>query len=218
MSARRAIAIGVVVVLAAGASAAALLAGKAGAETTTSLHGSIALTGGTGRRWERFGSGLPSAPREQEAQPVDPRPFDHVAVGWSPDGSRLLVRERDGLYSMRANGRSKTLLTTQADWGEIHWSPAATASPTSGYLERRHSAVYVVNANGTHERLLTNGVQVNSVVFFDSGDFSWAPKGKRIVFAGHSGDLLTVRTTGTPLIRTLPCAGEFSPASHGPGS
>jgi len=193
--------VALLVVVVAATSAVALVAGKAGAATTTSPRGTIALTGAADttqaqvyvfhlatRKLSRLTSGS----------------GDHSAVGWSPDGSRLLVaergRDRRGLYSMRADGSSKVRLVKR--WGgEASWSPDGrrVAYLAPGGTSRR---LYVVDVNGRHRRLLTDDVGVSPTVFFNSGDFSWAPNGRRIVF-GRPNGLFTITTTGKPVTHQI---------------
>src|SRR5262249_16727972 len=59
--------------------------------------------------------------------------------------------------------------------------------------------LWVVNADGTDLRLLAQNLKQNSYV---AGEFSWAPNGKRIVFAGWDG-LFTVTTQGIPTVRRI---------------
>jgi len=202
--------LGLAAVVAAGISAVALVAGKAGAESTTSLRGTIALTG--------FSCACPSDSVQVyllhlasgKLSQLTHGPVDHEALGWSPDGSRLLVGEtgpsRQGLYSMRADGSSETLLAKQADTREVSWSPDGrrVAYLASGIGTVRRRRLYVINADGTHRRLLTKNVGVDSSGsgVLAQGDFSWAPNGKKIVFA-RPGGLFTITTTGKPVTHKI---------------
>lgn len=207
-------------VVAAGISADALVAGDAGAETTTSLRGTIALTGSDcacpSNSVQVYLLHLASGKLSQLTR----GPISHEAVGWSPDGSRLLVGEtgpgRQGLYSMRADGSSERLLTKQVDWSDAQWSPdghrvayLANVTPVvrPGVGPGWVAHLYVIKANGTHRRVLAKRVDPRE------GGFSWAPDGKRIVFFGRCstptlscsevGGLVTVKTTGKPTMRQI---------------
>ena len=72
------------------------------------------------------------------------------------------------------------------------------------YLTRKRGSdqLYVVNADGTHRRLLTRGVNPSSQLGFFGPEFSWAPDGRRIVFVSSNG-LSTVTTRGEPALRHL---------------
>ena len=228
----RSASLGLLLAVAAGISAAALVAGNAGAATTTALRGTIALTGSScacsSNSVQVYLLHLASGQLSQ----LTHGPVDHAAVDWSPNGSRLLVGEtgpgRQGLYSMRADGSSERLLARRADWAEVQWSPDGhrvaylsneVETQTGGrpYVRGR---LYVINANGTHRRLLAKHVDVSQGGFFGvhNGDFSWAPDGRRIVFFGKCNaprlicsvvdGLVTVKTTGKPTMRQI-WAGEF---------
>lgn len=222
--------------IAAGIPAAALEAGKAGAETTTSLRGTIALTGGTclcpTDSTQVYLFHLASGKLSQLTQGLT----QHVAVGWSPDGSRLLVGEtgpgHGGLYALRADGRSQILLAKRADWSEAQWSPdgrrvaylGPPSATASGTFTARH--LYVVNADGKHRLLLARRVLVGNGLEFhsDSGDFSWAPSGRKIVFFGNCNkplfacsevdSLITVKTTGNRTMQQIAWATRFLGLAH----
>lgn len=196
----------VLLAVAATGAAAAALGAKAGAEARTSLRGTIALTGATCL--------CPSA-REQvyllhlasgHLSRLTHGPVNHWALGWSPDGSRLLVGEFGrggkgfGLYSVRADGSSEVRLTKLG--GEGLWSPDGKRVAFLGPAARaRTSRLYVVNADGTHRRLLARIADEN-VGFFD-GSFSWSPSGRSIVFMSGRSGLSTVTTSGRPIVRRI---------------
>lgn len=195
-------------VLATGISAASLITGKAGAEASTSLNGTIALTGGTclcqGDSSQVYLLHLSSGKLIQ----LTHGPDEHGALGWSHDGSRLLVEEFDpgterfgGLVSLRVSDSSQVQLAADEEWNEAEWSPSgarvAYLAASSGVAH----ALYVVNADGTHRQLLARGVQLYRPAFFRPS-FSWAPNGRRIVFVSHTG-LSTVTTRGKPFVRRI---------------
>jgi Tol biopolymer transport system component len=129
-------------------------------------------------------------------------PGQHVAFGWSPNGSRLLVgafpgSNNHGLYAMRADGSSQVRLAASWESNEAKWSPNGKRV---AYLAANRS-LYVVNSDGTHRRLLTRGVQLYTPSFF-SPAFSWSPNGRKIVFVS-SGGLSTVTTRGVPVFQRL---------------
>jgi Tol biopolymer transport system component len=208
---------------------AALTTRNAGAETTTSLRGTIAVTGSScacpSNSVQVYLLHLASGKLSQLTQ----GPVNHEALGWSPDGSRLLVGEsgpgRQGLYSLRVDGRSQILLAKRADWSDAQWSPDGRqvaylgpqpATAQNGTFTARH--LYVVNADGKHRRLLAKRVLVNNGQA-ESGDFSWAPNGRRIVFFGNcnrplfacfvTDNLVTVKTTGDRTMRLISWATRF---------
>jgi Tol biopolymer transport system component len=128
----------------------------------------------------------------------------YSAYAWSPDGSRLLVSKCNaydvcaGLYSMRADGSSTVVLTTSGntDGSDARWSPNGSRVA----FEDSSGQLWVVNADGTDLRLLTQDLQPRSD---PAGEFSWAPNGKRIVFARTGGTLFTVTTQGIPTLQEI---------------
>jgi Tol biopolymer transport system component len=188
--------------------AAVALGATAGTRATMSLRGTIALTGESpGGTPQVYLLHLASGKLSE----LTNGPGVHEAFGWSRDGSRLLVAGNGSggqrLYSVRADGSSEVLLTSQGDGWEAEWSPdgkrvafLASGGSTSGWL-------YVVKADGTHRHLLTRGVSEGG---FFSGGFSWAPSGKRIVVARRH-DLFTVTTSGRPVLRRIKKVQEYKP-------
>jgi Tol biopolymer transport system component len=133
----------------------------------------------------------------------------YSAYAWSPDGSRLLVSKCNaygvcaGLYSMRADGSSTVVLTTSGntDGSDARWSPDGSRVAFEDSLGQ----LWVVNADGSGLRLLTQQLQHRSDI---AGEFSWAPNGKRIVFAGSNSNsglvgLWTVTTQGIPTLQEI---------------
>ena len=132
---------------------------------------------------------------------------NHRAFAWTPDGSRLLVAQRGGLYAVRANGSSEVRLTFGGDGSNAGWSPNGKR-----LAFRAAGSLYVVNSDGSHKRRLARGIVDGG---FFTGNVSWSPNGKQIAFARRDGIYL-VRTDGggaprritiRPHLRTHCCAG-----------
>jgi Tol biopolymer transport system component len=132
---------------------------------------------------------------------------DHRALAWSPDGSRLLVQQRGGLYAVRANGSRQVRLTSGGDGFNADWSPSGKR-----LAFRAAGALYVVDSSGHNKRRLARGVVGGG---FLTGNVSWSPDGTQIAFARRHGIFL-VRSDGRggarriairPRIRTHCCAG-----------
>jgi Tol biopolymer transport system component len=131
---------------------------------------------------------------------------NHRALAWSPDGTRLLVSQRGGLYALRANSSRRVRLTSGGDGFNASWSP-------SGSLAfRAAGGLYVVDSSGHHKRLLARRVVGGG---FFTGNVSWSPDGTQIAFARRNGIFL-VRSDGRggahriaiqPRPRTHCCAG-----------
>jgi TolB protein len=112
---------------------------------------------------------------------------NHRALAWSPDGTRLLVSQRGGLYALRANGSRQVRLTTGGDGFNASWSPSGKR-----LAFRAAGALYVVDSSGHHKRRLARGVVAGG---FFTGNVSWSPDGTQIAFARRSGIFL-VRSDG----------------------
>jgi Tol biopolymer transport system component len=180
----------VLAVAAAGSAPAAVTAGKVGAASATS-GGVIALTGSAkGDSFQIYLFHVASGRLSQ----LTHGPRAHMAWGWSPNGSRLLVTEENGLYAMRADGSSQVRLAANPEWNRARWSPDGKRV---AYIAV--GSLYVVNADGTRRRLLTGGVQFGSEF---NPEFSWSPDGQKIVFVSSEG-LSTVTTRGVPVVQPL---------------
>ena len=104
---------------------------------------------------------------------------DHRAWAWSPDGSRLLVSQRGGLYTVRADGSRAVRLTSRGEGFNASWSPSGRR-----LAFRSAGSLYVVDASGGHKRRLARGVVGGG---FYTGNVSWSPDGHRIAFARRDG-------------------------------
>jgi Tol biopolymer transport system component len=120
---------------------------------------------------------------------------DHRATAWSPDGSRLLVSQRGGLYAIRANGSQQVRLTPRGDAFNASWSPSGTS-----LAFRVAGALYVVDSRPHHKRRLARGVVGGG---FYAGNVSWSPDGTQIAFARRNGIFL-VRSDGRGGARRIP--------------
>lgn len=132
---------------------------------------------------------------------------DHRAWAWSPNGSRLLVSQRGGLYALRTDGSKAIRLATRGDGSNASWSPTGTR-----LAYRAAGALYVVDSTGRHKRRLATRVVGGGAY---TGNVSWSPDGRRIAFARRDG-IFTVSSTGgtrprrialRPRPRTHCCAG-----------
>jgi sugar lactone lactonase YvrE len=119
------------------------------------------------------------------------------AYGWSPDGTRLLVKRNDGLFVVRADGSGEVRLASRAStrsnfpYGhDAVWSPDGTRVAFEGEARSReeerssYRPVYVVAADGSGLHRLA-GLMVEWAFF--SANLAWSPDGKHVAFAG-SGD------------------------------
>jgi Tol biopolymer transport system component len=174
---------------------------NAGSAQTTALRGTIALTGHDGNGAQVYLLHLASG----ELSPLTSGPASHVAYDWSPGGTHLLVNEtgpgRLGLYSVPLDGSPEVHLARHFVWGDALWSPDGRriAFVVPDHRGNR-GLLYVVDADGSHKRLLASNVFIGTSFF--TGSFSWSPGGARIVFA-RQGGLFTVSTVGRPVVRWI---------------
>lgn len=108
-----------------------------------------------------------------------------LGVSWSPDGDRIAFGDGlGGISVIGADGGSVTRLTPKG--GLPAWSPDGD---TIAFI--RIPALYEMNADGTHQRIVLDPARLNSkkhLYTFESVD--WSPDGKHIVFL--QGDILAV--------------------------
>ncbi len=156
---------------------------------------------------------------------------------WSPDGSKIAFSRDSDIYVMNADGSAPARLTTAGDRVEDYapaWSPDGSrivfhrkrdASTPFGWLVD-DSEVFVINADGSGERQLTDTPPRHRGWDLDS-DPSWSPDGTRIAFTPPSGfgqDIYVMNADGSdPRALTSHTAGDSDPAfarvpTAGPGS
>jgi hypothetical protein len=146
---------------------------------------------GYGAMWSPDGSQIAfyDTPAIINADGTNPRRFSFGGttegfVGWSPDGTKLLVGSDSGLqftgqmYIWKADG-SGTLQVIPNTVGFLDgdWSPDGSKILLTFY-EEGSEWVYVIAPDGTGKRRLAEG----------SGG-RWSPDGKKIVFGGYAPGL-----------------------------
>jgi dipeptidyl aminopeptidase/acylaminoacyl peptidase len=118
-----------------------------------------------------------------------PRAYDYEPA-WSPDGTMVAFRRltdpprfaSSEIFVVRADGSGLERLTTNADAEKTPaWSPDG-----SRIAFERAGAVWVMRANGTHQRRLVAG----------AGSPAWSPDGRWIAYVRDTAIGL-VRTDGT---------------------
>jgi Tol biopolymer transport system component len=83
---------------------------------------------------------------------------------WSPDGSRIVYDQFDGIYTIRVDGRGKTLLrrVSRADY-DPSWSPDGTMilySQAVGRARFGNAELWVMKADGSDpHRIARNAAQ-----------------------------------------------------------
>ena len=137
--------------------------------------------------------------------------FESRMPHWSPDGKQIAFSMRDTSDSfweiavMNADGSNvRTLTNTQSDNDNPDWAPDGTRLVYAGWREGR-PRLFVINADGTGDRLLTTDVPPNHL-----GDAypAWSRDGNVIAFTrdfdtpdhtSYTSALYTIRPDGTGL-------------------
>jgi Tol biopolymer transport system component len=119
---------------------------------------------------------------------------------WSPDGKQIAFSRNGNLWVMRVSNdlqpvasdlRQLTTNPKECVW-EIAWSPdgkqiafdaqMGTPTGTASYEDPSTTEIYIINADGSNLRQLTNNQ------FIDAGP-SWSPDGKQLTFfSNRDGD------------------------------
>jgi Tol biopolymer transport system component len=133
---------------------------------------------------------------------------------WSPDGRRLAFIRDGRVVSVASDGTDEHLVTTAPFDSAVQWSPdGAKLLVTRSNPDRPKTGIatldlYVVNANGSSERLIASDVDRGAV---------WSPDSRHIAFTaqviGGLSDLWVVGSNGsgrTNLTRS-PNSNELSP-------
>jgi TolB protein len=130
---------------------------------------------------------------------------------WSPDGQKIAFvgswRIGHGLYVMNADGSGLERLTSPVPGrcdGLAHWLAGPAWSPdgraiafTRSICDRRYSEIYVINADGSEQRMLTR----NPTGKYDQPtELAWSPLGDKIAFASRRDgkwELFVMNTDGS---------------------
>ena len=124
---------------------------------------------------------------------------------WSPDGSRIvferLVRSRgNDIFGVNADGTSLRRLTYTDTSHQPAWSPDGRSI---AYYDS--TGVFVMNADGTGKRLLTDQAGRGS----PARSPTWSPDGRMVAFASTLGGIFVVNADGSGEQR-LTSSGSFA--------
>lgn len=122
----------------------------------------------------------------QENLTRNPSSVEASCPSWRPDGRKMLftrgetgIAASNGAYTMNPDGTGQTLLV--ADAVLPRWSPDGTSVAFCAFRNNRWD-IYVVNADGSNERKLTEGPWHHDAP-------AWSPDGTRIVYrSSERGD------------------------------
>ena len=131
---------------------------------------------------------------------------------FAPDGQRLVFSVRgSGLYTMRLDGSDRRRIVADEEAAFPDWSPDGTKilfhSMRGG---RGRFDIYVVDADGGHERIVTDGEQP-----------AWAPDGRRLAYKGCIGNhcgIMLVNLDGSGKRRLTEYADDGDPSWSPDGS
>jgi len=149
-------------------------------------------------------------------------PFTEAGPHWSPDGTQIAferwpVHDRDpgtaDIYVVGVGGGEAAPLVTSPGYDTgVAWSPdgsrLAFTSDQGGDEE-----IYVVNADGSGERQLTDLPEASAT------RPAWSPDGTRLSFVAHDGeqwDVWVVDGDGTGLLKLTPSGRDDGPAVWAP--
>jgi hypothetical protein len=124
---------------------------------------------------------------------------DPVDLEWSPDGSRLAFGSHGSIYVMDAASFGERLLATGSRGFDS--SPSWSLEGTHlVFAEQRnhHSAVYLIDLDGSHRRLLASGASAPA----------WSPDGTMIAYRSSCGGIKLITADGkdvTPGKSHSPC-------------
>jgi hypothetical protein len=130
---------------------------------------------------------------------------DVSGLDWAPDGRRIAVSSRDGLYVVSL---SRTSTRIFGEVGRVDWAPDGGRLITTLYDEGADElSIVVIEADGRNVRTLHSGN-------IEAGP-SWSPDGSRFVFVSDRRDhgrreLFVARADGTGARPLLPVAEPFT--------
>jgi TolB protein len=145
---------------------------------------------------------------------LDDAPNSYLwATGWAPDG-RVVFRD-GGLqgYIVKTDGTNPELLFGQTGDHSAEWSPDG-AKVAFIRITASGSSLFVMNANGSNVRQLTNHPGTDEFWGDWTNDYErWSPDGKRMVFTntvGGQAELHVIDADGTNEVQLTNYTAEFN--------
>ncbi len=114
-------------------------------------------------------------------EPHPPESQTSRAPDWSPDGSRYVFADIQGLRIQTQDAKTTYLITNDSRDTSPAWSPDGSQV---AFIRRQHDhwEVYVVNADGSNLRRLTTTPEKPNGAVGSSASPAWSPDGQYIAF------------------------------------
>ena len=148
---------------------------------------------------------------------------DGIPADWSPDGTKIAYGTRDNQnYVIGADGSGRRRVSRPGSHDyDPDWSPDGSRIAFAGVRGTAVTSVdlFVINADGTGERSLTNFPQGDGDCYYTSLlGIDWSPDGEWIAFGvsyvgcKKFGDIYLVRPDGSDLTRVTKIGFSVDPA------
>lgn len=118
------------------------------------------------------------------------------SVSWSPDGTKILYRSDNDIYTMKPDGSARTLIATSTAGTNSNpdWSPDGSKIVFRSSRDGNNE-IYIMSVDGSNQTRLTNNAA-------DDRNPKWSPDGSKIAFRSNrnsGNDIYTMNPDGTNL-------------------